>query len=235
VSSSRTQPRLLTGTPATRLALAAVAGAIFLTLALAVPDQGGWGFDSAVKRALDALFPVSSEDVHPDPILKGTVAVGTATAGLVAAWFLLRRRWREALFLAGSIGGTIALSSLTKELVKRPSIEAEPGDYSFPSGTAAWAAAIAAAAVLLVSSQRARGVVALAGAVLVLAYSAVITWEEWHYASDVVAGWCLALAWVALLGSVLLRGEAGQGRSVAAVSGAGPWGRLRPSKSEARE
>jgi membrane-associated phospholipid phosphatase len=235
VSSSRTRPFLLTGTPATRLAFAAVAGAIFVTLAVAVPDRGSWGFDSTVKQALDAIFPVSSEDVHPDPVLRGTVVVGTTAACLAAAWFLLRRRWREALFLVGSIGGTVALSSLTKELVKRPAIEAGPGDYSFPSGTAAWAAAVAAAAVLLVSSRRARVVVALFGAVLVLAYSAVITWEEWHYASDVVAGWCLALAWVALLGGVLLRGEAGQGRSVAAVSGAGPWGRLRPSKSEARE
>jgi membrane-associated phospholipid phosphatase len=201
-----------------------------------VPDQGGWAFDSEVKRALDAIFPVSSEHVHPDPILRGIIVVGTAAAGVAAAWFLLRRRRsREALFVAASIGGTVALSSLTKAVVKRPAIEAGPGDYSFPSGTAAWAAAVAAVAFVLVSSPRARGIVALAGAVLVLAYSAVITWEEWHYASDVVAGWCLALAWVVLLGSVLLRGEAGQGRSVAAVSGAGPWGRLRPSKSQARE
>jgi undecaprenyl-diphosphatase len=200
-----------------------------------VPDEGGWGLDSEVKQALDAIFPVSSEDVHPDPILKGLVVVGTAAAGLAAAWFLLKRRPREALFIVAAIGGTVALSSLTKALVKRPAIEAGPGDYSFPSGTAAWAAAVAAVGVLLVRSPRTRGLVALAGAVLVLAYSAVITWEEWHYASDVVAGWCLALAWVALVGSVLLPGEAGQGRSVAAVSGAGPWGRLRPSKSEARE
>jgi membrane-associated phospholipid phosphatase len=196
-----------------------------------VPDQGGWGFDSEVKRALDAIFPVSSEDVHPDPVLVGIVAVGTAAAGLGALWLALRRRWSEALFLVGAIGGTVALSSLTKVLVKRPSIEAGPGDYSFPSGTAAWAVAVVAATALLVSSPRPRALVAIGGAVFVLAYSAVITWEEWHYASDVVAGWCLALAVVGLLGSLLLR----QGRSVAAVSGAGPWGRLRPSKSAGRE
>lgn len=196
-----------------------------------MPNQGGWGFDSEVKRALDAVFPVSSEDVHPDPVLVGIVAVGTAAAGLGAAWLAFRRRWNEALFLVGAIGGTVALSSLTKVLVKRPSIEAGPGDYSFPSGTAAWAVAVVAATALLVSSPRPRALVAIIGALFVLAYSAVITWEEWHYASDVVAGWCLALAVVGLLGSVLLR----QGRSVAAVSGAGPWGRLRPSKSAGRE
>jgi membrane-associated phospholipid phosphatase len=185
--------------------------------------------------ALDAIFPGSSEDVHPDPVLTGIVASGSIAAGLVACWFLAKRRWREALFLVGSIGGTVALSSLTKVLVKRPSIEAGPADYSFPSGTAAWGAAVAAAAALLVSSPRARALVALGGAAFVLAYSAVITWEEWHYASDVLAGWCLALAWTALLGSVFLRGVACQDRSVAAVSGAGPWGRLRPSKSAGRE
>ena len=200
-----------------------------------MPDHGGWGFDSKVKSALDAIFPGSSEDVHPDPILTGIVAAGSIAAGLVAAWFLARRRVSEALFLVGSIGGTVALSSLTKVMVKRPSIEAGPGDYSFPSGTAAWATAVAAAAVLLVTSPRARALVAAAGVVFVLGYSAVITWEEWHYASDVLAGWCLALAWTALLGSVLLGGDARQGRSVAAVSGAGPWGRLRPSKSAGSE
>jgi membrane-associated phospholipid phosphatase len=204
-------------------------------LAAAVPDHGGWRFDSEVKRALDAIFPISSEDIHPDQILTGIVAAGSIAAGLVAAWFLVKRRWSEALFLVGSIAGTVALSSLTKVLVKRPSIEGGPGDYSFPSGTAAWATAAAAAATLLVSSPRARALVAAAGVAFVLGYSAVITWEEWHYASDVLAGWCLALAWTALLGSVLLRGGAPQGRSVADVSGAGPWGRLRPSKSAGSE
>lgn len=215
--------------------LAAVAGALFLALAVAVPDHGGWRFDSEAKRAVDAIFPVSSDEVHPDPILRGIVVAGSIAAGLAAAWLLVKRRLGAALFLVGSIAGTVALSSLTKELVKRPPIEAGPGDYSFPSGTAAWATAVAAAATLLVSSPRARALVAAVGVAFVLGYAAVITWEEWHYPSDVLAGCCLALAWTALLGSVLLRREFGQGRSVADESGAGPWGRLRPSKSAGRE
>jgi len=208
---------------------------IYGLLALAVPDRGGFAWDEWVLDVLNRMAPISSDEVHPDPVLTGTVAVGSAVAGLFALWFVTTRRWRTGLFLVGSIAGTVALSSLTKVLVQRPSIEGGKGDYSFPSGTAAWAMATVAAAVLVARSPRARLLLAGAGAVFVLAYSAVITWEEWHYSTDVLAGWCLALGWVALLGSVLLRDEARQGRSVAAVSGAGPWGRARPSKSAGSE
>lgn len=194
-----------------------------------MPDHGGFAWDGPVLDALDAIAPVSSEEVHPDPVLSAIVALGTAGAALLALLFLLRRQWRPALFVVGSLAGTFALSSLAKAVVARPSIEGGQGD-SFPSGTAAWAAALTAACVIL-APPRLRLRVAAAGGVLVLLYSAVITWEEWHYATDVVAGWALALGWVALLAAVLLRDDRGQERSVAAESGAGPWGRARPSKS----
>jgi membrane-associated phospholipid phosphatase len=89
--------------------------------------------------------------------------------------------------------------------------------------------------VILARSPQGRLRVAGAGAILVVFCSGIVIWEEWHYATDVLGGWCLALGWAALLGSVLLRGEGRQGRSVAAVSGAGPWGRTRPSKSSSSE
>jgi undecaprenyl-diphosphatase len=212
------------------LVLAGLSFAIFILLAVTVPDRGGYSWDSPIKKTLDALAPISSEEIHPDPFLTGIVVVFSAAAALFAVRFLLTGRQRAGLFLAGSLVGTVALSSLTKVLVQRPSIEGGKGDYSFPSGTAAWAMAISAAAVLLASTPRARRLAASGGAAFVLAYSAVITWEEWHYPSDILAGWCLALGWVALLARVL-----GAQRSVAAESGAGPWGRLRPSKSAAGE
>lgn len=198
-----------------------------------MPDHGGLSWDSSIKDGLDALAPISSEELHPDPELRAIVALVSAAAGLIALWLAIRRRWRDVLFLAGSIGGTVALSSLTKLVVQRAAIEGS-GNDSFPSGTAAWAAAVAVAAVLL-APERARALVAAVGAACVLAYSAVIAWEEWHYPSDILAAWCLALGWVCLLGSVLLPAGRRHGRSVAAESGAGPWGRARPSKSAPSE
>jgi membrane-associated phospholipid phosphatase len=90
----------------------------------------------------------------------------------------------------------VLLSSLVKAVVQRPPIEGG-GDYSFPSGSATWSMTITAAAVLLARSRCERLLAVLLGAAFVLAFGAVITFEEWHYSSDVLAGWCLALAWVA--------------------------------------
>jgi membrane-associated phospholipid phosphatase len=197
-----------------------VSFAVFAVLAVAAPDhQGGLAWDSFVLRVLNALFPISSDEIHPDPFLQAVVVLGTAGAGLLALWLVRLRRWRSALFLVGSIAGTVALSSLTKVLVQRPAIESGGSD-SFPSGTAAWAAALTAACVIL-APARFRLWVAGAGAVGVLLYSAVITWEEWHYSTDVLGGWALALGWVSLLGSVLLPDRPRQ-RSYEPASGAAP-------------
>jgi len=216
-----TSEPLDTSRPPTALrVIAAASFAVFLVLAIAVPNHGGLAWDNAVLDALNALAPISSDEIHPDPELIAVVILGTAGAGLLTLWLLRLGRWRSALFLVASIAGTVALSSLTKVLVERPSIEGGAAESSFPSGTAAWAAALMSACVIL-SPSRFRLWVAGAGALAVLLYSAVITWEEWHYSSDVVAGWALAIGWVCLLGSVLLPDRSRQ-RSYEPASGAAP-------------
>jgi membrane-associated phospholipid phosphatase len=195
---------------------------VFVAFTLRVEDGGGFPWDGAVADILDAIAPVESEEIHPDPILGAITFALTAAAAAIGLVLLYRRRFRDAVFLGASIGGTVLLSTVVKALVERPPIEGG-GDYSFPSGSAAWSMAITAAAVLLARSNRERRLVALAGAVFVLAFGAVITFEEWHYSSDVLAGWCLALAWVAGLRLAIYR-------SYAPASGA-LCGRARPSKS----
>jgi membrane-associated phospholipid phosphatase len=40
---------------------------------------------------------------------------------------------------------------------------------------------------------------------LVVAYGVLLVVQSWHYPSDIVAGWCFALAWAAGLWLVLRR------------------------------
>ena len=57
------------------------------------------------------------------------------------------------------MGGTLALDPLLKNLIQRPAIDAEPGDYSFPSGSAMISLAVVIALVLTVpASSRALAV-----------------------------------------------------------------------------
>jgi undecaprenyl-diphosphatase len=147
--------------------------------------------------------PVSSDEAHVDPALTAvTAAVGGATAVLGVA-LLVRRRFRAALFLVIAIVGAAALSEIVKVVVARPPIEGDPQDYSFPSGSATWSMATVIAVVLLARSEKERIAAVVAGAVLVLGLGAVIAWEEWHYPSDVLAGWLLAVAWGAACWLVL--------------------------------
>lgn len=176
--------------------------ALFVALASSAGD-GALRWDRAVRDAVAAVAPVASSDVHVDPFMAGlTYVVGAVTLAF-GAWLVVRRSYRAALCLAGGIVGSVAVSTLVKGVVERPPIEGPADEFSFPSGTATWSAASAVALVLLVGSQRVRTILTLAGVALVLGLGAVIVWEEWHYPSDVLAGWCLGVgcalaAWLGL-------------------------------------
>ena len=172
---------------------------VFLALAAAAWRGGEFGSESVLSDHLDRLLPVSSEEIHVDPYLQAiTIAVAAATAGLAAA-LAIRGDLRSGLFLLAAIGGTLLLSTVTKAIVQRPAIEGPAGEYSFPSGSAAWSMATLAALFLLAPSPRVRRVVVLAGTPVVLVYGGVITFEQWHYPSDVLAAWCLGLGWAGVL------------------------------------
>ena len=181
---------------------------MFAALALWIEWDGDVGWDDPVADALDRLSPVSSDDVHVDPLVSGmTFAVGGLTI-VLCAFLLVRRRVREALFVVAGVGGAVVLSNVFKELVRRPPIEGPADEYSFPSGSSTWVMATVVV-LTLVAPERRRGAV-LAGALAIgVAYCAVLTFEQWHYPSDVLAGWCLAVAWVAALWLVLSRGRGG--------------------------
>jgi undecaprenyl-diphosphatase len=170
----------------------------------------GFGWDGAVVDFLGDVAPVSDEEVHVDPYVNGATIVVTVLVAVLVLRLLVRRQLRAALFPVMAIGGALLLSSLVKAAVQRPAIEGGEGDYSFPSGTATWSMATVAAVVLLTGSLRRRWLVVVAGALLIVADGAVIAWEEWHYPSDVLAGWCLALGWVAALWLALRRPRRGE-------------------------
>jgi undecaprenyl-diphosphatase len=127
-------------------------------------------------------------------VLAATIALGFAVA-VQAARQVFRQGMRPALLALVATAGIVALTELAKLIVSRPVPEGS-GDGSFPSGTATWTLAASAVFVLLLDSRRARWLAAGGGALLVVVLATLVVWEQWHYPSDVVGGWCLATGWV---------------------------------------
>jgi membrane-associated phospholipid phosphatase len=131
----------------------------------------------------------------------GTRLLESSTIGgpllLIAfAVVLVRSAGRSyAAFWVAAVGSVFLLDPLLKAAFQRPSIAGPDGEYSFPSGTALFCAAAVAAIALTMPRGRGSVAVAVAGGLVCLAFGAAIVAADWHYPSDVVAGWALGVAW----------------------------------------
>jgi membrane-associated phospholipid phosphatase len=143
----------------------------------------------------------------------GSTAVIVSALALVSAFYLLRRRdWRPGAKLAASVGGAIALYEIVKPIVDRP--RPAPviwiGKYSggaFPSGHATQAVAFYAMLALVLSAGRsvkARALLWSVAAVMAALVGASRLYLGAHWLSDVLGGYALGAAWVALVVAVAL-------------------------------
>lgn len=119
-----------------------------------------------------------------------TGLVALLAGALVLAWAI---RWRRSaiillggLFLVGVVLSQVLVPSLTPAQ-----------DSSFPSGHATGSMALAAAAVTLAWPTRWRWQSLSLGPIFLLGVGLSRLYFGVHYPSDIVAGWSLALAWVA--------------------------------------
>jgi membrane-associated phospholipid phosphatase len=199
---------------------------VVVALGVGVRVEGEFAFDEPIARFLDAVAPLPSNDVHIDPVLTSASIALAATAFVVVIRLLLIRAVRAATFVVLASAATTVASNVTKGIVQRPPIEGDTTAYSFPSGSSAWTLATVAALVLVVASRRARLLSTAVGAMFVVAYAATITYEDWHYASDVFAGWALGTSAVAA-SWLVLRPRA---RTAATTDLAGLSRRTRPRR-----
>jgi undecaprenyl-diphosphatase len=196
------------------LALGA-AGFVLLAVAYRHDPLAGWDRDVAVWVA-DSLPQWLEWLARPFSWLGG--AVGITVLTVAASLALLRERaWLDLGFLLAAVLGSQVVVALLKLWFDRPRPDVDPvvplpSSASFPSGHAtSGAAALGAVAILAAErlpSARARrwlwGLTIAAG----LAVGASRVALGVHYVSDVLAGWCLGVAWLAgcLLARDALRG-----------------------------
>ncbi len=158
-----------------------------------------WRMRALTSPELDALFVVVSKIGYQWGVIPLDV--------LVVLVLVLRRRWRRSIFAASAFIGSALLNIGAKNLFQRErpglweSIAPE-STFSFPSGHAMGSMTLAVTLVMLAWRTRWRWPVLVLAVVFVLGVGMSRMYLGVHYPSDILAGWCAALAWV--LGVYLL-------------------------------
>jgi undecaprenyl-diphosphatase len=173
------------------------------------PD-GATGIDSSITTWVVAHRTDALTTIARALSTIGSQVVLTPLAVIAAVVLLGRRRFVLAGVLLAGWGGAIALYTLTKHAVQRmrPPMDIWLQDVgrssSFPSGhaTQSMATFLVLAFALAVWVPRAR----LPGRVIAVALALGVGWSRVylgvHWATDVAAGWLIALVWIAILASL---------------------------------
>lgn len=179
----------------------------FVKIAQEVFEKEPFGFEKPLMLAIHAHSSALLNHVAVAFSLLGS-AKGMAPVGLllVAALYRVRRRW--AYFVALSLGGVAIINVLLKNLFDRPRpafwtpVLPEP-DFSFPSGHAMFASALATAIAALLWPTRWRWPALILGTLYVLAMMWSRVYIGVHYPTDVTGGALFSVAWVFGLAQIL--------------------------------
>jgi membrane-associated phospholipid phosphatase len=171
--------------------------AVFTALGIAFAGRGAHGWDGDVVRFVERHYHESVAE-RLNLILNVSIGLGAAISIAAVVVLVANGRRLDALFWTLAVGGVLALDLPLKQVFHRPPIDDPGGGYSFPSGNAMASAAIVAA-IVLTFPHRWRRPALVVGVPLVAVYGVLLVVQSWHYPSDVVAGWCFALAWTTAL------------------------------------
>ncbi len=161
----------------------------------------------ALRQASDLAIPVGPAwltKVMTDLTALGGTTVLTLVTLLVVLYLVLRRSYRIALFVAGSIIGGSLLSTVLKLGVARPRPELVPhlvvvNDLSFPSGHAMLSAVTYLTLGALLSRLEQRRTLKwffpLTALFLTLIIGCSRVFLGVHYPTDVIGGWTAGMAW----------------------------------------
>lgn len=192
-----------------------VAASLFVTLVA--------GFAFIAKQVIDGDTLTKDSQVllwindyaHPilDSVIVGvtlTGNIGTVLIMSTCAIFFLKKygEIRSIIQIIFTVGGAIMLNILLKYLFQRDrpklwQLVIQESTYSFPSGHALITAAFATSLVFIWWKVRYRWLIVVAAALYVLLVGFSRLYLGVHYPTDVIAGWCVGVAWAVIVAIVL--------------------------------
>jgi len=188
-------------------ALAGLGAALFLGLAAAVHLGGLVGIDTAIREAVHRLSSPRMTVAASGVTRLGSLGPILVFAAIAVAVLIRAHRRGEAVLLVATLVAALAFENGLKYLFHRPRpapfFGTDPSSYSFPSGHALFALGFYGMLAILVGravqSDAAKAGLWAATSLLVLAIGASRIYLGVHYPSDVLAGYLVAAALVAIL------------------------------------
>nr|WP_134011228.1 phosphatase PAP2 family protein [Streptomyces sp. 846.5] len=160
--------------------------------------------DGWLRSAVVRVRPPGWQSVALDLDAMGEPTGAVTLVVTLVVGCLLLRRPRAAVLTAAGAGLAVVASSLLKHVVGR-TIHGE--NLSYPSGHTAFATALALAVALLAAERLGRPAGFLLVLTAALVAGAAMGWAEIaldaHYPTDVLGGWCVALAVVPATASLV--------------------------------
>lgn len=183
-------------------ALAACAG-VFLLLLCLVKASDAPLLDSVAYAGI--VEGLRAPALTPAMLAISTLATAPVLVMVLLVIFAVAER-RVAWFCTLNLAGSTLLNLILKELVQRPRPEgfrlAEEAGFSFPSGHAMAAMAFFGLLIWLVwrsdAGGRARIALSAVFAAIIILVGVSRIYLGVHFASDVVAGFCMSFAWLTL-------------------------------------
>jgi len=196
---------------------AVVSTAAFLGLASLAWNNHVFTWDAHLSRAIHGLENRSGLwNRHIDPfelaLAQKVQVAGLALVGVVVVLLVARGRRRDALFVAVTLTGAAITGAVLKPIIALPPVDSDGSGYSFPSGHAVRSMAVVGALVVVAWTTRWRWAVIVTGAAVVGLVGFAVVYHEWHWVSDVLAGWFLSIAWISAVALVLFAERQTRGR-----------------------
>jgi membrane-associated phospholipid phosphatase len=192
------------------VAISAACWIVFAVLATVVSTRDSLSVDQSVLTwVAEHRGSAVTSAMRAVTWLGSAAVLYPATLALALHWWRRERDWRAGAMLAASLAGSTALYNLFKRITERPRPPAQDAlgthaHWSFPSGHATQCMAFFAMLLVLagLAGWARLRLWGIAAAVVVLAVGASRIYLGAHWFTDVLGGYALGGAWVALLTAV---------------------------------